>query len=137
MIVLKLYLVSYMYHVLSPSKTSSNEMILKSIIEFSCKLKIIVHDSISKVYDYMFGVYLFNFIIMYIFLFKLIATIHNFFCHIDDFTIHLWHLNMTLCVKSDVMQKVCHLILHLLYDIFMIFEGLENILLHLTSKWTT
>jgi hypothetical protein len=56
-----------MYHILNPYKTSSNEMILKSAIECSCKLKIIVHDSISNVYDYMFGVYLFNFIIMYIF----------------------------------------------------------------------
>ncbi len=68
-----------MYHILSPYKTSSNEMILKNVIEFSCKLKIIVHDSISKVYDYMFGVYLFNFIIMFIFLFKLITSTHNFF----------------------------------------------------------
>jgi hypothetical protein len=68
-----------LYHILNPYKTSSNEMILKSAIEFSCKLKIIIHDSISKVYDYMFGVYFFNVVIMYIFLFKLITAIHNFF----------------------------------------------------------
>ncbi len=89
---------SYMYHILNPYKTSWNEMILKSAIEFSCKLKIIIHHSISKVYDYMFGVYLFNFIIMYIFVFKLITTIHNFFTTlmILPYICDIW-IEYTLC----------------------------------------
>ncbi len=48
-----------------------------------------------KILDYMFGVF-FNFIIMCILLFKLEILICKCFCHIDDFTICLWHLNRKL-----------------------------------------
>jgi hypothetical protein len=50
----------------------------------------------------MFGVYLLNFIIMHIFLFKLPILIHSFFCHIDDFTIHLLHSNIIHYVESPI-----------------------------------
>jgi len=42
---------------------------------------------------YMFGVYLFSFITMYTFLFKLTIITDKRFCHIDVFTMLLWDLN--------------------------------------------
>ncbi len=51
------------------------------------KFEITIHDSLFKVHCYMLNAYLLNFIIMYIFLFKLVITIHNYFCFIDDFAI--------------------------------------------------
>jgi hypothetical protein len=51
----------------------------------------------------MFGVYLLNFIIMHIFLFKLPILIHSFFFgHIDDFTMHLLHSNIICYVESPI-----------------------------------
>ncbi len=64
-----------MYHILNPYKISSNKMVLKGAFESSYRFKIMVHDSIWKVHYYMFGVYLLNFIIMYIFLFELTILI--------------------------------------------------------------
>ncbi len=58
-----------------------------------------------KVHEYMFGVYFLNFMIMRIFLFKLTILICNFFCHIDDFTICLWHLNKIQHVKNEMSWK--------------------------------
>jgi hypothetical protein len=55
-----------------------------------------------KVHDYMFGVYFLNFMIMCIFLFKLEILICKFFCHIDDFTICLWHLNRIQYVENQM-----------------------------------
>ncbi len=66
-------------------------MILKNAYKSSRKFEIIVHHSTSKVHYYMFGVYLLNFIIMHIFLLKWSILIHQCFCHIDDYTICLWH----------------------------------------------
>jgi len=100
---------------LNPYKTIWNEMILKSDFEFSCKSKTIVHDFTSKVHYYMCGVYLLNFIIMYIFLFKLAIIVHNLFFHINDFTIHLWHFNKVHFAKIPKTQKMSHLILQLTY----------------------
>jgi hypothetical protein len=71
------------------------------------KFEITIHDSLFKVYYYMLNTYLLNFIIMYIFLFKLVIIIHKFFCW-NDFTIFEWS---TLCQKFDVTQQVNHLIL--------------------------
>jgi hypothetical protein len=68
-----------MYHILKFYKTYKNEMILKNAFET------IVKDSTLKVHYFMFSVYFLNFIIMYIFLFKL-AILSQFFCHINDFT---------------------------------------------------
>jgi hypothetical protein len=62
-------------------------MILKSAFEFACKFKTIVHHITSKVHYYVFGVYLMNSIIMYIFIFKLAILIHKKMYHIDDFTL--------------------------------------------------
>ncbi len=78
-----------MYHTLSPYKTFKNEMIFKNAFVFSCKFKTIVHGSTSKMHYYRFGVYLFSFINIYTFLFKLEILIHTCFCHINDFTMHL------------------------------------------------
>jgi len=58
-----------------------------------------------KVHEYMFGVYFSNFMIMRIFLFKLAILICNFFCHIDDFTICLWHLNRIQHVENQMSWK--------------------------------
>jgi hypothetical protein len=55
-----------------------------------------------KVHDYMFGVYFLNFIIMCIFLFKLVILICQCFYHIDDFTICLWHLNKIQYVENQM-----------------------------------
>jgi hypothetical protein len=51
-----------------------------------------------------FGVYLLNFIIMHIFLFKLPILIYK-KNHIDDFTIHLWHVNRVHFAKSPLWCK--------------------------------
>jgi len=67
-----------MYHILNPYKRSSNEMVLKGAFESSYGFKIMVHDSIWKFHYYLFGVYLLNFIIMYIFLFELTILIISF-----------------------------------------------------------
>jgi hypothetical protein len=54
----------------------------------------------------MFGVYLFSFIIMYIFLLMLTILIHKKNCHIDDFIICLCHFNEGhITKKSNVTQK--------------------------------
>jgi hypothetical protein len=50
----------------------------------------------------MFSVYLLNFIIMYIFLFKLAILIHKKKINIDDFTIHLWYLNKKFIVTKKI-----------------------------------
>jgi hypothetical protein len=68
-----------MYHILKFYKKYKNEMILKNAFET------IVNDSTLKVHNFMFSVYFLNFIIMYIFLFKL-TILSQFFCHINDFT---------------------------------------------------
>ncbi len=94
-----------MDHKLSPYIYFWNEMILKNAFEFSCKFKIIVHDSIFKIHYYMFNVYLFHFIIINTFLFKLTILIHNFFYHIDDFIICLWHLNIIHLQKIQFDAK--------------------------------
>jgi hypothetical protein len=55
-------------------------MVLKSALESSCKFKTTIYYSISKVrHHYLFGVYLLNFIIMNILLFKLEILIITFF----------------------------------------------------------
>jgi hypothetical protein len=54
------------YHILSRFKTSRDEMIMKCAFEWKCIFQTIVHISFPKVYSYMFGVYLLNFIIMYL-----------------------------------------------------------------------
>jgi hypothetical protein len=64
-----------MYDILNPYKRSSNEMVLKGAFESSYRFKIMAHDSIWEVHYYMFGVYLLNFIIMYIYLFELTILI--------------------------------------------------------------
>jgi len=46
-----------------------------------------------------------KFMIMCIFLFKLEILICNFFCHIDDFTICLWHLNKIQYVENQMWWK--------------------------------
>jgi len=94
-----------MYHILNLYKRSSNEMVLNGAFEFSYGFKIMVHDSIWKFHYYMFGVYLLNFIIMYIFLFELIILIIIFYYHIDDFTIHLWQSNKIHSIKSPMWHK--------------------------------
>jgi len=65
-----------MYHILRPYKRSWDEMILKNAFKSSCKIKTIIYDSISKFHQHMFSVYLLNFIIMYIFLFKITILIY-------------------------------------------------------------
>jgi hypothetical protein len=70
-----LYSFLNMYRILNPYKKSSNEMVLKGAFESSYRFKIMVHDSIWKVHYYMFGVYLLNFVIMYIYLFELTILI--------------------------------------------------------------
>jgi hypothetical protein len=62
----------------------------------------------------MFGVYLLNFIIMHILLFKLAILPRN--CHIDDFTIGLWHLNKVHQNVQCCPKKMSHLNLQLHYD---------------------
>jgi hypothetical protein len=59
-----------------------------------------------KVHDYMFGVYFLNFIIMCIFFFKLTISICKYFCHIDDFTICLWRLNIIQYVENKMWWKI-------------------------------
>jgi len=90
---------------------------------------------------------------MYIPLFKLtysiIIVIHNLFCHIHNFAMHLWHLNIIYSTKwSNVMQKWSTLfcnysyqkwiyILHLDYEIKIIYgqkNGQELILWFLIIK---
>jgi hypothetical protein len=63
------------------------------------------YNNLMKSHDYMFGVYFLNFIIMCIFLFKLANWICRHFCHIDDFTICLWHLNTIQYVKNQMWWK--------------------------------
>jgi NADH:ubiquinone oxidoreductase subunit 3 (subunit A) len=54
-----------------------------------------------KLHYYMIGIYLLNFNPQYIFLFKLAILIHKYiFYQIDDFIMHLWHLNKVHFVKS-------------------------------------
>jgi len=78
------------YHILSLCKTSWDEMIMKCAFEWNCIFQTIVHISFSKVHSYMFGVYLLNFIIMYLGLFQLKFLIqYKKLYHISDFTIHL------------------------------------------------
>jgi hypothetical protein len=74
------------------------------------KFDITIHDSLFKVRYCMLNVYLLNFIIIYIFLIKLVIIIHKYFCPIDDFTIFE---KSTLCQKSDVTQQMNHLILQI------------------------
>jgi hypothetical protein len=68
------------YHISNPYKTFCIEMILKNAFESSFKFKtIVIHNWTSKVHYYVFVVYLLDFIIMYIFLFKLNILIQNVF----------------------------------------------------------
>ncbi len=94
-----------MYHILRPYKRSWDEMILKNAFKSSCKIEAIIYDSISKFHQHMFTVYLLNFIIMYIFLFKITILIYIEKYHIDDFIIHLWHLNKVHFVKNLMWHK--------------------------------
>jgi hypothetical protein len=55
-----------------------------------------------KVHHYMFGAYFLNFIIMCIFLFKLVISISKCFCHVDGFIICLWRLNRIQCVENKM-----------------------------------
>jgi hypothetical protein len=43
---------------------------------------------------------LLNFSPLQIFLFKLAILIHKYLCQIEDFTMHLWHLNRIHSTKS-------------------------------------
>jgi len=63
-------------------------------------------NHLMKVHDYMFGVYFLDFIIMCIFLFKLTISICKCFCHIDDFTIYLWRLNIIQYVENKMWWKI-------------------------------
>jgi len=53
-----------------------------------------------KVHDYMFGVFLkFSWLCAYFY------SNWQFFCHIDDFTICLWHLNRIQHVENQMWWK--------------------------------
>jgi len=54
---------------------------------------------------YIFGVYLLNFISMYIFFIKVGNFIPQFFYYTDDFTIHLWRLNRVHFIESSMWHK--------------------------------
>jgi len=63
------------------------------------------YNNLMKVHEYMFGVYFLNFMIMCIISFKLEILICNLFCHINDFTICLWHLNRIQHVENQMSWK--------------------------------
>jgi hypothetical protein len=48
----------------------------------------------------MISVCLLNFTLQYTFLFKLEILIHNFFCQVKGFIMHLWHLNRINFLES-------------------------------------
>jgi len=56
------------------------------IFEFSWIFEITIHDSISKVYYYMFGVHFLNFIIMYI-----LVAISQHSCVVTNKRLELWN----------------------------------------------
>ncbi len=74
-------------------------------LNFHVYLKTIINVFTSKIHYYTFDVYLLNFIMIYILLFKLPMLIHKTIGHIDDFTIRLWHLNKIHFVKNPMWHK--------------------------------
>ncbi len=76
---------SNMYNLLSPYTTSEDEIILKNAFEFSYIFETTIHGFISKVHYCMFVICWLEFIIIYIFLFKLAILIHIFFA-----TLMIW-----------------------------------------------
>jgi hypothetical protein len=68
-------------------------MIMKNAFECPSRFQMKVHMLISKVVQYTVNLYLLHLTPNFTFVFKLTILIHNYFCHINDFTIHLWHLN--------------------------------------------
>jgi hypothetical protein len=74
-------------------------------LNFHVYFKTIIDHFTSKVHYYMFDVYLLNFIMMYILLFKLAMLIQKTIGHINDFIICLWHLNKIYFVKSPIWHK--------------------------------
>jgi len=58
------------------------------------------HMCTSKVHYYMIGVCLLNFIPYINILIQVGILIHKYFCQIDDFTMHLWHLIRIHFAKS-------------------------------------
>jgi hypothetical protein len=59
------------------------------------------HMCTSKVHYYMISVYLLNFIPYINIFIQIDILIHKYFCQIDDFTMHLWHLTRIHSAKSS------------------------------------
>jgi hypothetical protein len=94
-----------MYHILNPYKTSWGEIILKSAFESSYRFKTTIHNSTSKVYYYIFYVYLLDFNIFYIFLFELAILTHKKISTSIILPYILWHLNKVNFVKNPMYAK--------------------------------